>query len=181
MAKKTLLNEGTVRRFMKLANIGALTENYLDGPMYKEGEEDEDPVGDPAAADAPMDDPMAGDADPAAADMAPAGDGEAAAKEVPPEAVAAIVDAIAGAVSDVTGTPVEGGEDAGAEAAPVDEPAAVEEPAGEAPPAEDEAPLEEIEAALANANVNLSLTEDELVAEVARRVAKRLVRESRRR
>ena len=176
MAKKTLLNEGTVRRFMKLANIGALSENYFDRPpMYREGEEDEDPVGDPAAGDAPLDDPMAAD------DMAPEGDGQAAAKEVPPEAVAAIVDAIAGAVSDVTGTPVEGGEDAGAEAAPVDEPAAVDEPVGDVPPAEDEAPLEEIEAALAKANVNLSLTEDELVAEVARRVAKRLVRESRRR
>ena len=154
MAKKTL-NEGTIRRFMKLANIGALTENYFDSnqAMFEE-EEEEAPVEDPAAMEDPAaaEDPMAAE-DPAA-EAAPAGDGEAAAKEVPPEAVAAIVDAIAGAVSDVTGTPVEGGEDADAapvdDEMPVDDEAPVDAAAEE--PMDDEAPLEEVEKALAAAN-----------------------------
>ena len=177
MAKKTL-NEGTVRRFMKLANIGTLTENYFENNSMFEEEEEEAPVEDPAAMEDPAaaEDPMAAEADPAAE---VGGDGEAAAKEVPPEAVAAIVDAIAGAVSDVTGTPVEGGEDAAAAEAPVDD-VPVDEPVGDEVPVEEEPPLEEVEQALAAANVSLELTEDELVAEVARRVAKRLVREPRR-
>ena len=61
MSKKKLLSEATVRQFMKYANIGHLTENFIDeGDMYEEEEEldigpedapvpplcDEDPVGD---------------------------------------------------------------------------------------------------------------------------------------
>ena len=30
MARKTLLNEGEIRKFMKLANLGPLSENFLD-------------------------------------------------------------------------------------------------------------------------------------------------------
>ena len=40
MSKKTLLEESTVRKFMKFANIGHLAENYLDeAGMYEEEEE----------------------------------------------------------------------------------------------------------------------------------------------
>ena len=42
MSKKSILNESTVRRFMKYANIGHLTENFIDeGEMYSEEEEEE--------------------------------------------------------------------------------------------------------------------------------------------
>ena len=30
MSKKTLLNEATVRRFMKLANMGTLSDNFVN-------------------------------------------------------------------------------------------------------------------------------------------------------
>ena len=39
MSKKTLLNEGTVRRLMKLASIDALSENFIDQlPVVSEDE-----------------------------------------------------------------------------------------------------------------------------------------------
>jgi hypothetical protein len=40
--KKTLLNEGTIRRFMKLANMGNLAENYLENYDLEEGKEEEE-------------------------------------------------------------------------------------------------------------------------------------------
>ena len=50
MSKKTLLEESTVRKFMKFANIGHLAENYLDeAGMYEEEEEAMDFA--PAVAD----------------------------------------------------------------------------------------------------------------------------------
>ena len=42
--KKTLLNEGTIRRFMKLANMGNLAENYLENYDLEEGKEEEEEV-----------------------------------------------------------------------------------------------------------------------------------------
>jgi len=43
MSKKTLLEESTVRKFMKFANIGHLAESYLDeADMYEEEEEELD-------------------------------------------------------------------------------------------------------------------------------------------
>ena len=40
---KSLLNESTVRRFMKYANIEHLSENFIgEGDMYEEEEEDLD-------------------------------------------------------------------------------------------------------------------------------------------
>ena len=41
MSKKTLLEESTVRKFMKFANIGHLAESYLDEAGMYEEEEDE--------------------------------------------------------------------------------------------------------------------------------------------
>jgi len=42
MARKKLLNEGEVRQFMKLANLGALSENYFtNNPLEEESEEEE--------------------------------------------------------------------------------------------------------------------------------------------
>ena len=48
MARKTLLQEGEIRQFMKLANLGPLSENFLD-----EQEEDEFAVEDEVAMDEP--------------------------------------------------------------------------------------------------------------------------------
>lgn len=66
MSKKdTLLKEATVRRFMKLANIGGLTDNHVkrlnEGGMYDEDmyeqEGDEEPMDEPAGGDDPMGEP----------------------------------------------------------------------------------------------------------------------------
>ena len=50
MARKTLLNEGEIRKFMKLANLGPLSENFLD-----EVEDEEMEVEDEVAVEEPMD------------------------------------------------------------------------------------------------------------------------------
>ena len=42
MSKKTLLNEATVRKFMKFANIGGLSEAFID-EAYGEAPADEEP------------------------------------------------------------------------------------------------------------------------------------------
>lgn len=47
MSKKTLLNEATVRRFMKLASVGKLADTFINEGGYGMGydrDEDEDPV-----------------------------------------------------------------------------------------------------------------------------------------
>ena len=41
--KKTILEEGTIRRFMRLANLNPLSENYFGEEEIHE-EEDEEPV-----------------------------------------------------------------------------------------------------------------------------------------
>tara|TARA_R110002012_G_scaffold22991_2_gene78554 strand:+ start:1838 stop:2410 length:573 start_codon:yes stop_codon:yes gene_type:complete len=41
MSKKTLLNETTVRRFMKLANMGTLSDNFVNEGAYGMHQEDE--------------------------------------------------------------------------------------------------------------------------------------------
>ena len=71
MSKKTLLEESTVRKFMKFANIGHLAESYLDeAGMYEEEE-------------AEMLPPEAGEEDEMA--MAPEMDMEPAEDEMPAE------------------------------------------------------------------------------------------------
>ena len=60
MSKKTLLEESTVRKFMKFANIGHLAENYLDeAGMYEEEEMMEaEHEGDEMPPEAGMEDEM---------------------------------------------------------------------------------------------------------------------------
>ena len=41
MSKKTLLNEATVRRFMKLADVGALSDNFINEAGFYQSDEDE--------------------------------------------------------------------------------------------------------------------------------------------
>lgn len=50
MSKKSLLNENTIRRFMKLASIGPLTEDFVDKQVKTE-EEIEEGYGMPGARD----------------------------------------------------------------------------------------------------------------------------------
>ena len=54
MSKKTLLNETQVRRFMKLSQIGTLSDGFVDGLSeagYFTNEQDEELPGDEGPAD----------------------------------------------------------------------------------------------------------------------------------
>ena len=77
MSKKTLLNEATVRRFMKLANTQTLADNFVNemGGYAAKAHEDEEeapedmgPMDEPMG-DEPMDEPMDAMDDEPAADM----------------------------------------------------------------------------------------------------------------
>ena len=92
MSKKTLLNETQIRRFMKLADLGA-TEKFqslteMGGPAY---DRDED-MGEAPAPEGDMPEPGVEDED-----LAPVGD-EGAEQELPPEAIAAVESAVEAAV-----------------------------------------------------------------------------------
>ena len=54
--KKTLVNESVIRRWGKLANMPALTENFLDTAEEAEEEEGEEEMEDAAWTHAPADD-----------------------------------------------------------------------------------------------------------------------------
>ena len=202
--KKTLLNEGTIRRFMTLANMDNLAESYLDRYEVNEGEEEEEveegmrPAKDDddkeveegmraAKEDDEVEEGMRGlakhddDDEPAMRDLdeeeemeldmdaeadAPAEEGGA------DEAmVKKLVDAIAGAIEGATGVEVavEGGDD---------EP---EMDMGEPEEGGEELDLGmDDEAAMRDEPAKHDLEEDEdfdaYIAEVTRRVAKRIIK-----
>ena len=188
MKKKQLLNESEVRKFMKFANLAPLTENFVDsleeeegyGDMYEVMDDEEAPSDDLP----PMDDMEAAPED---ADLEVDDDPEAA--DASPEAVATAI--IQGALEAAEKFGVEGsveGDDE--EALDPDLPGEDDELAMdmEAPPeGGDDLPLpgpeaEEETDELEEANLFLeddTLEEDEMVSEVARRVAKRLVEAAR--
>ena len=147
MGKKTRLDEVTVRRFMKLAELDrVVAENF-----FSEQEEEEVPVEDPAAEEVPVEEPAV--EDPAAEE--PAAEGEAGPAEV--EMAERVASAVMVALEDELGVstdvavPEEGGEEeAAAEEVPGEE---------EVAPEEEEMPLEE-----------------RVVNEVTRRVAQRLLK-----
>ena len=57
MSKKTLLNEATVRRFMKLADMGTKSDNFINEMGYYQADEDEAMDDEPVdMGDEPMDD-----------------------------------------------------------------------------------------------------------------------------
>ena len=176
MSKKKLLSEATVRQFMKYANIGHLTENFIDeGDMYEEEEEL-----DLGAEEGPV--PPIGDEGPEG-DLGDLGDeepGEEPAEEqLPPEAVTALEGALETAVDAMfsalapygvegEATVTDGGEG---------EEAPVEDPMGgmgdEAPEVDlgDEAPVEDEEGVLEGVDM---IDEDEVVNETLRRVSRRI-------
>ena len=87
--KKSLLNESAVRRFMKLAEIDTLSDQFIGQhylPEQDDEEEEEMPVDDMSVDDAPVDDAPVDDMP---VDDAPVGGAEA---EITPEAAEAIVD-----------------------------------------------------------------------------------------
>jgi hypothetical protein len=120
MGNKTRLNEATVRRFMKLAKLPTVNEQFFN--------EEEEPMEEPAMEEPAMEEP--------AAEEAPA-EGDAGPAEV--EMAERVASAVMDALEDELGvsTDVEVPEEPAAEEPAAEEPA-VEEPAGE-----EEMPLEE--------------------------------------
>jgi hypothetical protein len=149
MARKKLLSEGEVRQFMKLANLGPLSENYFtNNPLEEQLPPEEDEMEmDMGAEEAPVDDLPP-------EDEVPMGDEEGLEGAEPNEAVLARV---VQAVADELGVEVdvEGGAEEGGDELEVD--AELEEPL----PGEEEVP--ELQ---------------EMINKITKRVAKRIVKEA---
>jgi|TARA_R110000851_G_scaffold11269_5_gene39708 hypothetical protein len=178
MSKKTLLEEASVRKFMKLANLSPLmssnfiTETYgAEEEMREQAEEDVEldmgaeapPMGDMDGEEMPMDD-------------APMDDMEGgAAVDITPEEALSLVDAIAAAVQDVTGHAVAAQSDEAPEdMVPMDDAPMGDAPMGDAPMMDDEDDLSEAirdEEELEEVNM---VDEDAVMQETYRRVTARL-------
>ena len=186
MSKKGLLNEATVRRFMGLAGMESnLVSNALKEMYSKRDDEqeevkeamyaEEEPAADAEMPPAVDDDAMGMDdaeAEPAA-EPAAADDAEI---ELSPEDIGklkALKDAAMEAAEVVDMLDSAAGEPAADDAV---EPAGEDAPELDAADADIEAPEEDEEVMEALSGINLELNEDELVQEVAKRVAKRLLR-----
>ena len=185
---KTLLEEAQIRRMMGLAGIPAIKEGeFIDSyrKQFTEEEEElpaeEDPMAaaEPAAEELPVEEPPV-EGEPALDAAAPADEAN----------VEELVQAIATAITDTTGVAVEtaggeaGAEELPGEELPAEDPLAAggeEELPPEAGAEEEELPMQEanLAKALAAAGIQLNLDNEELVAEVTKRVAARLVREAR--
>jgi len=119
MGKKTRLDEVTVRRFMKLAEL----DRVVAETFFNEEEDEEVPMEEPAAEEVPVEDPA--DAE------EPAADGEAGPAEV--EMAERVASAVMVALEDELGVstdvavPEEGGEEPAAEELPGEEEIAPEE------------------------------------------------------
>ena len=180
MAKKTLLNEAQIRRFMGLAGMQANIVSNVINEMYSEDEMDASDA-EPAVASAdPMMDPEqdaegAEDPEAAAMDAEPMDGGEL---DLDPAEIQSAADGLraAAAVMDK----LEGA--AGGESEddmPVDDSEMVsDEPEGDFPdPAAAEEPVDPEADELSE--VELQMSEEEIVQEVARRVAKRIIKAKR--
>jgi hypothetical protein len=168
MSNKKLLSEAQVRRFMGLAGLTPLNEN-----MYEEEEMEaaEEPAMD--AEEAPVDAEM-----PPMADDAPAEEASDVDVEVDEEKVMKGLQGLKDGLEVLEDIAAGAGLDLGAEDAeelPAEEPMEEEPPAelDAEEPAEEEEEMAMMEAELAE--VNMELSEEEIVNEVARRVAKRIV------
>ena len=159
--KKLLLNEDVTRKFMKLANLGSLSEGFMEDVeegMGAYARDDEEELGPDAAADEVVPDLDVEDAPEAEADVDSA-------------EIESLVNAIADAIEAETGVPVsvDGAADEGGEEEPV---------------ADDPMPEPDVEADvdddLEAADVTLEEDgfEDRVVNEVTRRVARRLLRQA---
>lgn len=159
MAKKTLLSEGHIRKFMKLAAIEPLTENFL---AEAEDEAPEDEPMDDEEVEAEVEAPgEEGD------EMMGAPEDEAADGMV---SIEELMTALKRALEEVTGEPVSVSDGADAEMA-TDEDETVEEMMYDTKPVEEDL-YEEL-----NESVQVIDTQS-VVKEVSRRVAQRLIKES---
>ena len=198
---KSLLGESQIRRMMGLAGIPAVNESeFMDTYRKKYFEaEEEEAAEDPMAADA--------EAPEAAAEEPVEGEPAAMEPDAPADEanVETLVQALAQTITDVTGVAVDGG--AEAEAAPAEDPMAADpaadpmaadpaageeeevalegkykredDAAAEEEGEEDEDKVEEnLAKALAAAGLTLNLDNEEMVAEITKRVAARLVKEN---
>ena len=186
--KKRTLNESTVRRFMKLANMSTLTENYFSNLQEDELEEGEGMYArDEEEAAMEMDAEV--DLGPEApADELPEVDPEPAAAPTGDVDVVALVDAITDAVTKETGVPITTTEEAPVEEPPMGDMDAEADLAPEAPAEElpaEEPMLEEVTVDIPQETIDEETTTDKevqeenlenLVNEVARRVAERLTK-----
>ena len=176
MAKKTLLNETQVRRFMGLAGMQSnLVSNHLkESGMYNEEEEDmadaEGELGDELPAEEPEMDMDMGAEEPEM-DMS---------AEEPPGEVDLSQDEIAAAVEamDALQSVLDKLSGAAGEEEPMDAPE-MDAPDMDAPAEEPEMEMDAEEPADEEPDmlegVELELSEEEVVVEVARRVAKRIM------
>ena len=176
---KKLLEESTIRKFMKYANIEPLAETFLDSV---EEEEELDEMGDEMSYAREEDelDMEAGEAELEVADEEPDMD---MGGDVDEDMVRQIVAAVADAISDVTGVDVgvEDEADEGPEMEMGEEP---EEDMPEEEPVEmaeaEESSEETVEEAKEEDDEEMKeeFDYDSVVSEVARRVALRLVKET---
>ena len=181
MSKKKLLEEGTVRQFMKLANLKPLasdfiTENYMDeDTVYEQEEEMEDEMLPPEAGmEDEMDMDMASDEE-APMDMDMEAEGESALAGVSEEVVEELIGVVANALASATGVEIDvtGGEEGmegmegeeGMDMAPEDEEGMDFAPAVDGEEGEDE------EVALEGIDM---VDEDAIMKETYRRVTRRL-------
>ena len=172
MSKKKLLEEGTVRQFMKLANLKPLsgefiTENYGDEELYEQ--EEEELEGEELPPEAGMD--MAADEEAPMDDMdmdMEMGDEEGALAGVSEEAVEELISVVADALASATGVDIDvtGGEDMEGEEA-MDDFA----PAEEVPADEEAEVADEEEEMLEGVDV---IDEEAIMQETFRRVSNRL-------
>jgi hypothetical protein len=113
MSKKTLLNETQVRRFMKLANVGALSDGFVTGlseagyfqeMAYNRDEEEGGALEDELPGDEGPEDAMdamgddMGDMEDMGPEEEPDAMGDAAGESLPPEVVSQVEDALAAAL-----------------------------------------------------------------------------------
>lgn len=180
MARKTLLNEAEIRRFMKLANMGTVGDAKIQeyGSPMPGARDDE--MGEPAMDEPAMDEPAMDE--PAEAPVDDLGDD----MDMEPEpemgddaggmmiSIDDFMNALDAALEEVTGETVEHDVDLGAEDAEDQEGGDVALDGPEAEPEELDVGAEEEEA------VDMDMPmQEQLVDMVAARVAKRLVAESR--
>jgi len=177
MSKKNLLNEATIRQFMKYANIGNLTDNFInetysdytqEGLQEAEEDLDIDPEAEEAEASMPPSPEMGGEEEMEAPEDAGPEEGA----ELPPEAVAALEQAVEAAADAMLAALAPFGVEGEATVAGEEEPSAElpgeEVPSGDFPP-EPGAPDEEEE------DVGLDvIDEDGIVNETMKRVMSRI-------
>lgn len=184
MSDKKILSESTVRRFMKLARVDALSENFISENFNEEEINEEEEVEleeniedleeqeeDPLADEEPMD---AEDAEPEMAMDAPADTGEelGAADMSLTEEEARVLISLGERLAEALGSEEEaddiGDEEMADEEPPVEADAELEAPEAAGP--------EEDEAAMGGYGARMQESaRDEIVQEVLKRVTKRLV------